>query len=80
MTTQVSDWLGNTVSVGDRIVAVFDGCGMRVGHVVSFGTKADYSGPRETIKVQWEKGTGWQIPDRPTDIYLDNQRFLKYDS
>lgn len=74
---QVTDLLGNPVSIGDRVVVVFKEEQVRVGIVASFGTRIYAGQLRRTMGVDWETGTRWMPSSKATSVDLDSRVFIK---
>lgn len=77
MSDQVTDFLGNPVSVGDRVAVVFKEEQLRVGIVESFGSRPYMGYDVPTMSVNWEKGTG-RLPEKKISaVHLHSRVFLK---
>jgi primosomal protein N' len=74
---QVPDFLGNLVSIGDRVVVVFKEEQIRVGIVADFSSRPYMGYDVPTMVVSWEKGSD-RLPDKKTSaVHLHSRKFLK---
>jgi len=68
--SQITDYEGTPITLGDIIVAVFDNCNIRKGIVLSATIN--------TITVQWIScNKYYNLPDKPTKIFTHLHRFIK---
>jgi hypothetical protein len=74
---QVPDFLGNLVSVGDRVVVVFREEQVRVGTVAEFSSRMYLGHDTPTMAVNWEKCTGGMPSKRTSAVHLHARIFLK---
>lgn len=77
MINQVTDFLGNLVSVGDRVAVVFKEEQLRVGIVADFSSRPYMGYDVPTMVLNWEKGTH-RLPDKKTSaVHLHARVFIK---
>jgi hypothetical protein len=73
---QHPDFVGNLVSVGDRVAVVFREEQLRIGTVDSFGTRKFMGYDVPTMRVKWEKSSGY-LPENVTAVDFHSRLFLK---
>jgi hypothetical protein len=73
---QFPDFLGNLVSVGDRVAVVFRDEQLRIGIVDSFSTRKLLGYDVPTMRVKWEKSSGY-LPEKVTAVDFHSRLFLK---
>lgn len=74
---QVPDFLGNLVSVGDRVVVVFKEEQVRVGTVEAFSSRKYMGYDTPTMVMNWEKGTGGLPSKKTSAVHLYARIFVK---
>lgn len=79
----VEDFLGNKVVIGSRVcVAITDyrTPTLRVGRVVAFyepdPDSYDWNAKDGKLGIEWEAGSGYTIPPKPTRIFVRLKRFV----
>ena len=73
---QVPDFLGNLVSIGDRVVVVFREERVRVGSVESFSSRQYMGYDVPTMRVLWDKTTDGKT-GRSTAVDYLQRVFIK---
>lgn len=74
---QVPDFLGNPVSIGDRVAVVFKEEQLRVGIVADFSSRPYMGYDVPTMVLNWEKGTHGLPTKKSSAVHLHARVFVK---